>query len=44
MLLKTHFREFRFLKLGANHADLHIQKLTSGKAKRKYLPGKSQGG
>jgi len=41
MLLKTHLRKFRFLKFGANHADLHIQKLTRGKAKRNYLPGKS---
>ena len=42
MLLKTHLQKFRFLKLGANHADLHILKLTRGKAKGNYLPAKSQ--
>ncbi len=39
---------FRFLfpiaiGMGANHADLHIQKLKSGKAKGNYLSGKSHG-
>jgi len=33
---------FWFLKLGANHADLHIRKLMKGKAKGNNLTGKSQ--
>jgi hypothetical protein len=34
---------FWFLKLGANHADLHIRKLMNGKAKGNNLSGKSHG-
>lgn len=41
--LLSESRNFWFLQLGANHADLHIRKLMNRKAKGKNLPGKSHG-